>query len=126
MDARGAGFGYLIPMPRFFNSRLGDVTFIDEQGTLRTTGNVFDDAHFKKLVHDAAADLDRSSVQVVEPHPSMTVAVTSGCVEVKALSEEELSQWLRAHFHALISRTMMVLYLGGWSSKHRVGGGLGE
>jgi hypothetical protein len=92
MNAREAGFGYVIPMPRFFSSQLGDVVYIDEEGVLRTTGSMFDDTYFKRLVDQSPHTMDHTNT--VEEHPSMTVAFTTGCVDVKPLSEEESSRYL--------------------------------
>lgn len=89
MDAREAGFGYVVPIPGAFGSHLADIVYIDEQGALQTTGNLFDDAHFKKLM-DGSSDT-RDNSHALEKHTFRTVAFTTGCVDVKPLSEEELA-----------------------------------
>lgn len=90
MDARTAGYGYAIPMPRFPPSNLGDLVFFDEQGVVRTMGILFDDGHFKRLLEDSQQALDFQSTSVV--HPSLTVALAAGCIGVKPLSPEECSK----------------------------------
>lgn len=92
MNAQEAGFGHVIPWPRFLLIKLGDIVSIDEEGVLRTMGSMFDDTHFKMLEDQSPHTMDRSST--VEEHPAMTVAFTTGCVDVKPLSEEEASRYL--------------------------------
>lgn len=90
MDARDIGFGYIITMPRFFSSHLGKVVYIDNQGVVRSMGKLSDDVHFKMLVDESKSILEFTST--IEEHPSLTVALTTGCVEVKPLTEEEFSE----------------------------------
>ena len=61
MDAGETGIGYVVPMPRFLHSHIGDVAYIDEDGVVRTTGNVFEDAHFKELLACSQSALDRTN-----------------------------------------------------------------
>jgi hypothetical protein len=90
MDAQSQGFGFVVPRPSFFASQLGNIVYIKEQGVLYTTGNMFEDAHFKNLAEQSAYTIDRTRCS--EDHPFMTVAFTTGCVDVKPLTEEELSK----------------------------------
>ena len=92
MNAREARFGYVIPRPWLSDSHLGDIAHIDKDGVLRTKGSIFDDTDFKTLVAQSPYTMDRTPI--VEEHPSMMVAFTTGCVDVKPLSDEECSRRL--------------------------------
>jgi len=90
MDARGVGFGYVVPMPRSTWNPLGHVVFIDdEDGVVTTTGALADDKHFQALMKEAEHSMDFSST--TEELPYRPVAFTTGCVEVRPLTESELS-----------------------------------
>lgn len=90
MDARGAGFGYVVPMPRCLSSYLGHIVYLDDEGVVRSTGSIFDDAYFNQLVEDSQDSLDRTTT--LEEYPSRTVGFTTGCVDVSPLAEEDVSR----------------------------------
>lgn len=92
MDAIAKGFGLIVPMPRYSDSQLGKVVYIDEGGVVRSIGSVFDDSHFQKLLGVSSTPLDH--VINEENHPSLTVAFTTGSMEIKPLSEEECSAYV--------------------------------
>lgn len=88
MDAREAGFGYVVPMPRCLSSYLGHIIYMDDEGVVRSTGSVFDDIYFKQLVEDSRDNLDRTTTE--EEYPYMTVGFTTGCVNVSPMAEEDV------------------------------------
>jgi hypothetical protein len=90
MDATIDGNGYVVPMPRFISSHLGKVVFIDEQGVVRTMGRIMNDSFFQNLLQQSQATKEVTTV--VDDHPSLTVAFTTGCIEVKSLTEEEVAK----------------------------------
>jgi hypothetical protein len=92
MDATSAGFGYLVPMPRSGDSQLGNVVYIDEGGVVRSWGALVDDSYFKEILPQVAATIDTTS-EVTEYH-GRTAAFTSGCLEVQALTKEEVAAYL--------------------------------
>jgi hypothetical protein len=94
MNAQAAGYGYALPMPRFPASHLGKLMFLDDQGVVRTVGKLSDDANFKRLCEEAEEAIDFKSTGI--SHPSTTVALVSGCIEVKPLTSEECSTYLLA------------------------------
>lgn len=89
MDARNEGYGYVVPMPRFGSSYLGEVVYIDDQGVVRSMGKLADDSYFKTLLEQSRGRKEVTTI--VEEHPSLTVAFTTGCIEVKSLTEEEVA-----------------------------------
>jgi hypothetical protein len=92
MNAQAEGFGLVIPMPRSAFSHLGKVVYIDERGVVRSVGSLFDDVHFKNLVDQSSQTLDRTTTEL---HlPSVTVAFTTGGMEVNPLTEEENSAYV--------------------------------
>jgi hypothetical protein len=90
MDATLDGYGYVVPMPRFNSSHLGKVVYIDDQGVVRTMGRIVNDSFFKKLLEQSQATKEVTTV--VDDHPSLTAAFTTGCVEVKSLTEDEVAK----------------------------------
>jgi hypothetical protein len=90
MDAQGTGIGYVVPMPRFLHSHIGDVAYIDEDGVVRATGNVFEDAYFKELLACSQSALDRTDI--TQEYAAHTYAFTTGCVEVKPMTDDECSR----------------------------------
>lgn len=90
MNAFANGFGFIVPMPRTSDFRLGSVVYIDEQGVVRWVGHIFDDEHFKSLAHQNAVVLNNSTTE--ERYPSRTVTFTTGSMSVQPLPEEELSR----------------------------------
>ena len=92
MDARWAGYGFPIPMPRFPPSHLGKLMFFDEQGVARTMGKLSEDTYFTSLLEDfqPGAEFTSTSVQ----HPARTVAFTTGCIEVKPLTQQEVCKFI--------------------------------
>lgn len=92
MDAREAGLGYVVPMPRFFSCHIGDIVYIDEDGVVRTTGSVFEDGYFKELLEGSQTPEDRTNS--VQEYPSRTYAFATGCVQVKALTDEECAGYI--------------------------------
>jgi hypothetical protein len=89
MDAREVGFGYALPMPRFTWNPIGHVVFIDKDGVATTSGALADDEHFQALMKKAEHSVDFSST--TEKLPYRPVAFTTGCVDVRPLTESELS-----------------------------------
>lgn len=106
MDARNAGFGYAVPMPRFFSCLPGDIVYIDEQGVIRTTGSVFADDHFQTLVDKSQYEMDRTTT--VEEYPSRTVALTTGCIFVTPLTENEVCTYVIPLRRFLIRRSIVL------------------
>jgi hypothetical protein len=90
MDATGAGYGYLVPMPRSGHGQLGNIVYIDEGGVLRAWGALVDDSYFKEIVLAQAGARTDATIEV-EAHPGRTAAFTSGCLEVRALTKEEVA-----------------------------------
>jgi hypothetical protein len=91
MNARENGFGLVVSMPRYF-TQLGDVIYVDEDGVIRLMGNLFDDVYFNDLVKQSVHTLDRTVTE--EEHPRLTVALGTGCPEIKPLAEEEYAAYL--------------------------------
>jgi hypothetical protein len=89
MDARAVGYGYVVPMPDFHNSRLGDVVHIDARGFVRWMGRIMEDNYFKELLASQGAT---EPVVSIEHYPESIVALTTGCWEVKALSKDEVNR----------------------------------
>jgi hypothetical protein len=90
MDAGNEGYGYVVPMPRLIPGHLGNVVYIDDQGVVRSMGKLVDDSYFKHLLEQSQ---ERTEVKtIVEEHASLTVAFTTGCMEVKSLTEEEVAK----------------------------------
>jgi hypothetical protein len=95
MNAKAEGFGLVIPMPRSAFSHLGKVVYIDKRGVVRSVGSLFDDVHFKNLVGQSSQTLDRTTTEF---HlSSVTVAFTTGGMEVNPLTEEENSVYVIPH-----------------------------
>jgi hypothetical protein len=90
MDAREVGFGYALPMPRFTWNPLGHVVFIDEDGVATTSGALADDEHFQALMEKAQHLRDCSST--TEELPYRSVTFTTGCIDIRPLTELELSK----------------------------------
>lgn len=89
MNAFEHGFGYIVPMPRFWDSQLGSIVYIDDGGVVKWVGDIFEDGHFKTLVHGDIATLKTSTE---ERHPSLTAAFTVGSMEVKSIPKEQYSK----------------------------------
>ena len=89
MDATSVGFGYLVPMPRSGDSQLGNVVYIDDGGVVRSWGALVDDSYFEEILPQAAATIHTTTQ--IEAYPERTFAFTSGCLEVQALTKEEVA-----------------------------------
>lgn len=88
MDARDQGYGYAIPMPGFDESHLGEVIYIDELGFVRTMGKLSDDGHYRHLADQVQGTSEWTTT--IEGHHALTVAFTTGCIEVRPLTEKEV------------------------------------
>lgn len=77
-------------MPRFV-SQLGNVVYIDDAGVVCEIGSLFDDGHFKSVVNQSDTTPDRTTTE--ERCPSLTVAFTTGSMEVKPLTEDDYSKY---------------------------------
>lgn len=91
MDARKNGFGFVIPMPHPFYSQLGNVVCFDQQGVLRSMGNIFEDDYFMNLVRHSTGTINQTPSE--DGHESLTVAFTTGGMEVKSLGLDECSKY---------------------------------
>jgi hypothetical protein len=91
MDAREKGFGLAVSSPRYF-TELGDVVYVDDNGVIRSMGNLFDDTYFNQLIEQGAHTLDRTATE--DEHPRLTVALGTGCPEIKPLAEEEYAAYV--------------------------------
>ena len=89
MDATEFDFGYVLLMPRFAWNPLGHIVFVNEEGVATTTGALADDEHFQALMEEAGHSMDFSST--TEELAYRPVAFTTGCVDVRPLTEQELS-----------------------------------
>lgn len=89
MDANAKGYGFVVAMPRFLFSHLGNVVYIDQGGVVRDVGSIFGDDYFKCLASQSTFHLDRTTTE--ESHPSTLVAFTTGCIDIKPLVDSELS-----------------------------------
>jgi len=87
MNAVKNGFGYVVPMPYCFQSQLGGIVYIGEDGVVEWVGYLFDDGHFQSLANTAGIPLEISSTE--EPHPGLSVAFATGSIDVEPLSEED-------------------------------------
>jgi hypothetical protein len=92
MNAHDHGYGFVVPTPGFSSSQLGTVVYIDEGGVIREIGNIFDDGHFKTLVNRSDSPLNRTTT--AEEYLSVAAAFTTGSMDVRALTEEELSTYV--------------------------------
>lgn len=90
MDARNEGYGYVVTMPRFISSHLGKVVYIDGQGVVRSMGKLAEDTYFKELAEQSQVTTEVATI--TEERRCLTVAFTTGCVEVKSLTQEEVSK----------------------------------
>lgn len=88
MDATNVGYGYLVPMPRSGDSQLGNVVYIDD-GVVRSWGALVDDSYFKEILPQAAATIHTTTQ--IGAYPRRTFAFTSGCLEVQALTKDEVA-----------------------------------
>ena len=92
MDAHDHGYGFVVPTPGFLSSQLGTVVYVDDGGVMREIGRIFDDAHFKTLVNRSDTPLERTTT--VDGYLKTVAAFTTGCMDVRALTEEELSTYI--------------------------------
>jgi hypothetical protein len=88
MDARKAGYGYLVPIPRYTSSHLGHVVYIDDEGVVQSVGRLADDEYFNML--PGSGEVPNASASS-EEYPGLTVAFTTGCLEVKTLTKREVA-----------------------------------
>ena len=88
MDAHEKGFGLVIPTPSYSGSQLGNIVYIDDGGDCQAVGNIFEDEYFKIL------NQDEDRITIEEERLSTTAAFTTGCMNVKPLSEAEYSMYV--------------------------------
>ena len=85
MDARRAGYAYVIPMPQYPPSHLGHLFSFDEQGGVQSEGCMTDCVQLRLLnEHQPQHEIVHSSIE----YPSRTVALTTGCLDVEPLDAE--------------------------------------
>ena len=91
MDAHVHGFELVFRWPTVFKSLIGRCIYVDDQGHVATAGNIINDEHFKQLLAQNNPELDPTST-TTEQHQNLTVAFTTGSMQVRALTEAECSE----------------------------------
>jgi hypothetical protein len=92
MDATSFGYGYIVPMPQSGRSELGNIVYIDEGGGVRAWGALVADDYFKEIEGQSGGRTDTSTA--VETYPTRTAAFTTGCLEVRALTKDEVAAYV--------------------------------
>ena len=72
--------------------------YIDDGGVVREIGSIFDDDCFKSLA-DHSNSPEHPATET-EEHLSTVAAFSTGCIEIRALVEEEYSTYVRTRWNA--------------------------
>ena len=71
---------------------LVDIVYIDEGGTVQRIRGLLEEDHFKTIVERRCASVDNTAT--VEEHPSLTGALATGSMPVRAMTSEECCSYI--------------------------------